>query len=141
MKKGSRVMLPVFGAWSDCRLSDRALEVFESIAEICKCSRLVLEVVPQLVKVGEEVSENISILQVDEDTYRFLLEVVGFVYHVVGIFLGMVAGFFEVLVVSNGSANIKGKLRTDDMINGISKGGEAVKEDDLMVLKRGGRCS
>jgi hypothetical protein len=49
----------------------------------------------------------------------------------------MVAGFFKVLVVSNGSADMEGELRTDDMINGISKGGEAVKDDDLMVLERG----
>jgi hypothetical protein len=62
MKKGSRIMLPVVGAWGDCRLGDRALKVFKGIAEICKCSRLVLEVVPQLVKVGKKASENISIL-------------------------------------------------------------------------------
>jgi hypothetical protein len=58
-------MLPVVGALGDCRLSDRALKVFEGIVEICKYSGLVLEVVSQLIKVGEEVSENISILQVD----------------------------------------------------------------------------
>ena len=55
-------MLPVVGAQGDCRLGDRALEVFEGIAEICKCGRLVLEVVPQLVEVEEEASKNISIL-------------------------------------------------------------------------------
>ena len=69
MKKGSGVALPVVGAQGDCRLGDRALEVFEGVTEICKHSRLILEVVPQLIKVGEEASENISVLQVDEDTY------------------------------------------------------------------------
>jgi hypothetical protein len=58
MKEGSRIMLPVVGVWDDCRLSDRALEVFEGIGEICKYGRLVLEVVPQLVEVGEEASKN-----------------------------------------------------------------------------------
>ena len=69
MKKGSGVALPVVGVQGDCRLSDRALEVFEGVAEICKCGGLILEVVPQLIKVGEEASKNISVLQVDEDTY------------------------------------------------------------------------
>ena len=50
------------GAWSDCRLSDRTLEGFKGIAESCKCSRLVLEEVPQFVKVGKEASENVSVL-------------------------------------------------------------------------------
>ena len=68
MKKGSGVALPVVGVQGDCRLSDRALEVIEGVAEICKCGGLILEVVPQL-KVGEEASENISVLQVNEDTY------------------------------------------------------------------------
>ena len=69
MKKGSGVALPVVGAQGDCRLGDKALEVFEGVAEICKCSGLILEVVPQLIKVGEKASENISVLQVNEDTY------------------------------------------------------------------------
>jgi hypothetical protein len=54
-----------------------------------------------------------------------------------GILLGMVAGFFKVLVALNGSANVEGELGTDNMVNGISKGGEVVKEDDLMVFERG----
>jgi hypothetical protein len=54
-----------------------------------------------------------------------------------GILLGMVAGFFEILVASNGGTDIKGELGVDNMINGISKGGEAVKDDDLMVFERG----
>jgi hypothetical protein len=137
MKKGGRVMLPVVGVQGDCRLGDRALEVFEGVAEICKHGRLVFEVVPQLVGVGEEASENVSVLQVDEDTYQLLLEVAGFVYYVAGILLGMVAGFFKVLVASNGSANVEGELGTNNMVNGISKGGKAVKEDDLVVLERG----
>ena len=62
MKKGSRIMLPVVGVQSDCRLSDRALEGFESITEGCKCSRLVHEVVLQFIKVGEKMSKNISVL-------------------------------------------------------------------------------
>jgi hypothetical protein len=81
-----------------------------------------------------EASENVSVLQVDKDTYQLHLEVVGFVYHVVGILLGMVAGFFKVLVVLNGSTNMEGELGTDNMVNGISK---VVKEDDLIVFKRG----
>jgi hypothetical protein len=62
MNKGSRITLPVIGTWGDCRLGDWALEGFESITEGCKCYGLVLEVVSQLVKVGEEASENISVL-------------------------------------------------------------------------------
>ena len=54
-----------------------------------------------------------------------------------GILLGMVAGFFKVLVVLNGGTNMEGELGTDNMVNGISKGGEAVKDDNLMVLERG----
>jgi hypothetical protein len=137
MKKGSGITLPVVGAQGDHWLGDRAFETFESIAEICKCGRLVLEVVPQLVEVGEEVSKNISIFQINKDTYQFLLEVAGFVYYVAGILLGMVVGFFKVLVALNSSANVEGELGTDDMINGISKGGKVVKEDNLMVLERG----
>jgi hypothetical protein len=49
----------------------------------------------------------------------------------------MVVGFFKVLVASNGGTDVEGELRTDNMINGISKGGEVVKEDDLVVLERG----
>jgi hypothetical protein len=41
------------------------------------------------------------------------------------------------LVVLNGGANVEGKLRTNDIINGISKGGKVVKKDNLMVFKRG----
>jgi hypothetical protein len=55
---------------------------------------------------------------------------------VTGILLGMVAGFFKILVASNGGTDVKGELRVDDMVNGISKGGKAVKDDDLMVLER-----
>jgi hypothetical protein len=62
MMKGSRITLPVVGVRGNCRLGDRALEVFEGVAEICKCGRLVLEAVPQFVEVGEEVSKNISVL-------------------------------------------------------------------------------
>ena len=137
MKKGSGVALPVVGVQGDCRLGDRALEVFEGIAEICKHGRLILEVVPQLIKVGEEASKNISVLQVDEDTYRFLLKITGLVHHTTGILLCMVAGFFKILVALDGGANVEGELGADDMVNGISEGGEAVKEDDLVVLERG----
>jgi hypothetical protein len=49
----------------------------------------------------------------------------------------MVAGFFKVLAVSNDGTDVEGELRTDDMINGISKGGKVVKEDNLVVLERG----
>jgi hypothetical protein len=49
----------------------------------------------------------------------------------------MVTGFFKILVVSNGGADMEGKLGVDNMVNGISKGGEAVKDDNLMVLERG----
>ena len=124
------------GVQGDCRLGDRALEVFEGIAEICKRSGLILEVVPQLIKVGEEASENISVLQVDEDTYRFLLKIAGLVYHTTGILLCVVAGFFKILVALDGGTNVEGELGADDMVNGISKGGEAVKEDNLVVLER-----
>jgi hypothetical protein len=49
----------------------------------------------------------------------------------------MVAGFFKILVLSNSGTDVEGKQGTDDMINGISKGGKAVKEDDLVVFERG----
>jgi hypothetical protein len=49
----------------------------------------------------------------------------------------MVAGFFKILIVLDGGADMEGELGTDDMLNGISKRGEAVKEDDLMVFERG----
>jgi hypothetical protein len=62
MSRGSRITLPVVGVWSGHRLSDRALKGFEGITKGCKCSGLVLEVVPQFVKVGEKASENISVL-------------------------------------------------------------------------------
>ena len=137
MKKGSGVALPVVGVQGDCRLSDRALEVFEGVAEICKCGGLILEVVPQLIKVGEEVSENISVLQVNEDTYQFLLKIAGLVHHMTGILLCVVAGFFKILVALDGGANVEGRLGADNMVNGISKGGKAVKEDNLVVLERG----
>jgi hypothetical protein len=55
-------MLPVVGVWSDCRLGDRTLEGFESIAESCKHRGLVFEKVLQYIEVGEEASENISVL-------------------------------------------------------------------------------
>ena len=93
--------------------------------------------VPQLIKVEEEVSKNISVLQVDEDTYRFLLKIVGLVHHTMGILLCVVAGFFKILVVLDGSANVEGELGADNMVNGISEGGKAVKEDNLVVLERG----
>jgi hypothetical protein len=54
-----------------------------------------------------------------------------------GILLGVVAGFFEILVASNGGADVEGELGVDDMINGVSKGGEVVKDDNLMVFERG----
>jgi hypothetical protein len=54
-----------------------------------------------------------------------------------GIFLGILVGFFEILVVSDGSTNVKGKLGADDMVNGISKGVKVVKEDNLMMFERG----
>jgi hypothetical protein len=53
-----------------------------------------------------------------------------------GILLGMVVGFFKVLVVSNSSADVEGELGVDNMVNGISKGGEAVKDNDFMILER-----
>jgi hypothetical protein len=49
----------------------------------------------------------------------------------------MVVGFFKILVASNGSANVKGELGVDNMVNGISKRGKVVKDNDLMVLERG----
>jgi hypothetical protein len=49
----------------------------------------------------------------------------------------MVAGFFKILVASDSGANVEGELGVDDMVNGISKRGEAVKDDDLMILERG----
>jgi hypothetical protein len=49
----------------------------------------------------------------------------------------MVAGFFKILVASNGGTNVKGELGVDDMVNGISKGGEAVKDDNLVIFERG----
>ena len=54
-----------------------------------------------------------------------------------GILLGVVVGFFKILVLSNGGTDVEGELGVDNIINGISKGGEAVKEDNLMVFKRG----
>jgi hypothetical protein len=54
-----------------------------------------------------------------------------------GILLGMVTGFFKILVALNSSTNMEGELGVDNMVNGISKGGEVVKDDDLMVLERG----
>jgi hypothetical protein len=56
---------------------------------------------------------------------------------VTGILLGMITGFFKVLIASNSSTDVEGKLGVDDMVNGISKGGEAVKDDDLMIFERG----
>jgi hypothetical protein len=49
----------------------------------------------------------------------------------------MVVGFFKILVALNGSADVEGELGIDDMVNGISKGGEAVKDDNLMIFERG----
>jgi hypothetical protein len=49
----------------------------------------------------------------------------------------MVAGFFKVLVALNSGTDVEGELGVDNMVNSISKGGEAVKDDDLMVLERG----
>jgi hypothetical protein len=49
----------------------------------------------------------------------------------------MVVGFFKILVVSNSGTDVEGELGVDDMVNGISKGGKVVKDDDLMVLERG----
>jgi hypothetical protein len=49
----------------------------------------------------------------------------------------MVAGFFKILVVSDGGTDVEGELGTDNIFNGISKGSEAVKKDDLVMLKRG----
>jgi hypothetical protein len=49
----------------------------------------------------------------------------------------MVAGFFKILVASNSGADVEGELGVDDMVNGISKGGKVVKDDNLMVFERG----
>jgi hypothetical protein len=49
----------------------------------------------------------------------------------------MVMGFFKILVVLNGGADVEGELGIDDMVNGVSKGGKAVKDDDLVVFERG----
>jgi hypothetical protein len=54
-----------------------------------------------------------------------------------GILLGMVVGFFKILVASNGGTDMEGELGVDDMVNSISKGGKAVKDDDLVILERG----
>jgi hypothetical protein len=54
-----------------------------------------------------------------------------------GILLSMVAGFFKVLVVLNGGTNVEGELGIDNMVNSISKGGEVVKEDNLVMFERG----
>jgi hypothetical protein len=62
---------------------------------------------------------------------------VGFVHHATGILLGVVVGFFKILVASNSGTDVEGELGVDDMVNGISKGGEVVKDDNLMVLERG----
>jgi hypothetical protein len=48
----------------------------------------------------------------------------------------VVVGFFKILVASNGGTDVEGELGVDNMVKGISKGGEAVKDDDLMVLER-----
>jgi hypothetical protein len=61
---------------------------------------------------------------------------VGLVHHATGILLGVVAGFFKVLVASNSGADVEGELGVDDMVDGISKGGKAVN-DNLMVFERG----
>ena len=49
----------------------------------------------------------------------------------------MVVGFFKILVASNSGTDVEGKLGVDDMVNGISKRGKAVEDDDLMILERG----
>jgi hypothetical protein len=49
----------------------------------------------------------------------------------------MIVGFFKVLVASNSGADVEGELGVDNMVNGISKGGKVVKDDDLIVLERG----
>jgi hypothetical protein len=54
-----------------------------------------------------------------------------------GILLSVVAGFFKILVALNGGADVEGELGVDNMVNGISKRGEAVKDDDLVILERG----
>jgi hypothetical protein len=46
-----------------------------------------------------------------------------------GILLGVVVGFFKILVASNGSTDVEGELGVDNMINSVSKGGKAVKDD------------
>ena len=61
----------------------------------------------------------------------------GLVHHTTGILLCVVAGFFKILVALDGGANVEGELGADNMVNGISEGGEVVKEDDLVVLERG----
>jgi hypothetical protein len=49
----------------------------------------------------------------------------------------VVAGFFKILVVLDGGANVEGELGADNMVNGISEGGKVVKKDNLVVFKRG----
>jgi hypothetical protein len=55
----------------------------------------------------------------------------------VEVFLGMVLGFFIVLVASEGGTNVDGKLRDNNIINSISEGGKAVENCDFVGHKRG----
>jgi hypothetical protein len=49
----------------------------------------------------------------------------------------MVVGFFKILVVSNGSTDMEEELGIDNIVNGVSKGGKAVKDNNLMIFKKG----
>jgi hypothetical protein len=55
---------------------------------------------------------------------------------VAGILIGMVSGFIKILVVSDGSADMKRELRVDNMVDSIGKGGETVEKNDFMTLER-----
>jgi hypothetical protein len=55
---------------------------------------------------------------------------------VAGILFGMILGFFKALVVSDGSADVEGELGVNNMVDSISKGGKAVKEDNFIMFER-----
>ena len=53
-----------------------------------------------------------------------------------GIFLGMVLNFFIILVVLNGGTNVDGKLKDNNIVNSIGKGGKAVEDCNFVGHER-----
>jgi hypothetical protein len=53
-----------------------------------------------------------------------------------GIFLGIVLGFFIILVASDGSTDVEGKMGGNNIVNSISIRGKAVKNLNFIRFKR-----